>query len=441
MYRLLIVAIILLNVGESYGQSEKYFTLKETIGQVLSQNWEIRKMKQNIGMSEAEMRQANSAFLPSLSLSETYVTTTDPMMAFGTKLGQSSIASTDFNPELLNNPDRISNFNTKVEFHQPLFNWDGLKYKEASKYNYQASLSDMEWLNDALILQTKKLYFQLHLVRKAKQVVEKARIAAESNYNTSKNLFDQGMITKADLMGTELYVTQLKSEELKADHDIINLNEMILELLGSDEQIIFIPADSIPSHTVNMNGITDDEVLSERPDLKSLSFKSRASESNYLAKKSSIIPRFNAFGYYNLNDTKLFGTQADNYLLGIQVKWDVFKGGKNLASTQQAKYQKQYAQINYEQKRSEANRNLLKLRNDFQLASEQVKLAELSVKQARELFKIRSDRYAEGLEKTSGVIADESNYLNKEIGLIQNQLNYLVLLFQLETELSQDLIK
>jgi hypothetical protein len=39
-------------------------------------------------------------------------------MAFGSKLNQATITASDFNPEILNNPDRTTNFATKIEVLQ-----------------------------------------------------------------------------------------------------------------------------------------------------------------------------------------------------------------------------------------------------------------------------------------------------------------------------------
>ena len=61
-----------------------------------------------------------------------------------------------------------------------------------------------------------------------------------------------------------------------------------------------------------------------------------------------------------------------------------------------------------------------------------MELAELSAKQAKALYKIRQDRFGQGLEKTSDLLMAESNYMNQEIQLLKSQHAYLQLIFQLE---------
>jgi hypothetical protein len=46
-------------------------------------------------------------------------------------LNQATITASDFNPEILNNPDRTTNFATKIEVLQPIINVDGLYGRQA----------------------------------------------------------------------------------------------------------------------------------------------------------------------------------------------------------------------------------------------------------------------------------------------------------------------
>jgi hypothetical protein len=48
-------------------------------------------------------------------------------------LNQATITASDFNPEILNNPDRTTNFATKIEVLQPIINVDGLYGRQAAR--------------------------------------------------------------------------------------------------------------------------------------------------------------------------------------------------------------------------------------------------------------------------------------------------------------------
>ncbi|MGL1887465.1 MAG: TolC family protein [Reichenbachiella sp.] len=425
--------------GRAAAQEVKNLTLDEAVAEVLNNNWSLRMGQAQVQMSQADLTSANSAFLPTVSLSETYTTTNDPMMAFGTKLGQSAITAEDFNPDLLNHPDAIDNFATRLEVSQPLFNLDGLYGRQAAKAATEAAGKHQSWSQEMIVLQTKGLYHNIALAKKGQETIHQAVISAEENYKTAKNLFDQGLITNADLMGAELRFTQVKSQALQAKHYVADLNQRFLQLLGTDENIIINPTDTLQIREIDMAAIATMTSMDERADLQSMEIAVRASELNMKSQKSGFVPRVNAFGSYGLNDTQAFGNQSDNYLLGVQMKWDLFQGSKQIGKVQRSKYENELATLAYEEKQSSVKRDIMRLKNDLLLAQEQVVLAKLGAKQAQEVYKIRSNRYVEGLEKTSDLLMDESNYLNKQLDLLRAKNNYIQVLFRLETELSQDL--
>jgi hypothetical protein len=53
-------------------------------------------------------------------------------------LNQATITASDFNPEILNNPDRTTNFATKIEVLQPIINVDGLYGRQAARAKMNA---------------------------------------------------------------------------------------------------------------------------------------------------------------------------------------------------------------------------------------------------------------------------------------------------------------
>jgi outer membrane protein TolC len=193
--------------SEAIAQDTQSMSLEQAINTMLESNRQLKMAEQQSSIANADVMKANSVFLPSVSVSETFTTTTDPMMAFGTKLGQSAITAPDFNPDLLNDPNAINNFATRVEFVQPILNLDGIYGRQAAKAVSDATQHQQVWSQEMMVLHTKMMYYQLVLAKKGKETVDQAVITAKANYQTAQNLFDQGIITNADLMGAELRYT------------------------------------------------------------------------------------------------------------------------------------------------------------------------------------------------------------------------------------------
>src|SRR5689334_5583730 len=83
-------------------------TLKLTLTSALelakSHNYDIRIATAGRDEASADLAKSASVFLPQLSVTETFVSTNDPLNVFGLKLKQAIVASSDFDPRLLNAP-------------------------------------------------------------------------------------------------------------------------------------------------------------------------------------------------------------------------------------------------------------------------------------------------------------------------------------------------
>ena len=107
-------------------------SLQDALDAALKNNREIAMASLDEESASAGFKQTNAVFLPQLNLSYSAMSTNNPLNAFGFKLQQQSIAQSDFNPELLNNPSGTQNFMTKAEWKQPILNMDMLYMRKAA---------------------------------------------------------------------------------------------------------------------------------------------------------------------------------------------------------------------------------------------------------------------------------------------------------------------
>ena len=100
-------------------------SLEDVLAKVQESNSSIKVSEQEAQMAKYDYRFSNSIFLPQIAVSHTGLATTNPLMAFGSKLNQAILTQADFNPVLLNDPDQVENYATIVSVEQPLINLDG----------------------------------------------------------------------------------------------------------------------------------------------------------------------------------------------------------------------------------------------------------------------------------------------------------------------------
>ena len=197
-------------------------------------NLQIKIANQDFKSAQADYRQSKAIFLPSISASYTAIATTNPLMAFGSKLNQEVLTASDFNPALLNDPARIKNFATKIEVLQPLINVDGLYGRQAAKAKMEAFSLQTERTKEYLELEANKAFMELQLGYKAVTVLEKANKTAEANLKLIENYFKQGILQKTDLLSVQVRVNEIKNQLQYAKSNVQNASDYLALLLNED---------------------------------------------------------------------------------------------------------------------------------------------------------------------------------------------------------------
>jgi len=201
--KLLIVTLILLS-SFIRGQEVIMLTKSEVVSKVKENSNTLKISQQDVLAAKGDFQQTNAVFLPNITASHTGFSTTNPLMAFGSKLNQEILTQNDFNPSLLNNPTKTQNFATKLEIQQPLINLDGFYKRKAAKSKMNAVSLKTERIQDYLLFEVEKSYMQLQLAYTAVEVLEKALEAANANKKIADNNFKQGLLQRTDVLNVEV---------------------------------------------------------------------------------------------------------------------------------------------------------------------------------------------------------------------------------------------
>jgi len=437
-----ILSVLLVSFGiKTNAQQSIQLSLDTVVTKAIENNWQVKKSEAQLGMAKGDLMQANAAFLPNINVSETFINTTDPLNVFGFKLKQEVVSASDFNPMLLNDPEGIDNFTTRIAVEQPILNFDAFAGRGAAASNKKATELNLQWTKNLIALKAKHLYFNLQLANEQKVALENSKKALDENYKVTQNLYEEGLIQKVSLLDMELRMNGIETKILETENQINAVNLELTHFLGLDINSKIIPTDSIQDFTkVNIEQAAN-KVSEDRSDLQALSLQLKATNRMLNSSKMSFLPRLNAFGSYEWNEDKAFGTLANNYMVGAKLEWDIFKGGKNVGKFQKMKHQRNLMQISYDERLSDSERKLVKVKQQLTLAKKHVELTGKAASHAKEAYKIKSDRYTEGLEKTADLLVSENVLLNKQLAALQSVNNYQQLIFNLELLLEKEIIK
>ncbi|WP_282068128.1 TolC family protein [Olleya namhaensis] len=393
----------------------------DVLSKVSENNTSIKISEQDFNAARADYRQTNAVFLPNITASHTAMATTNPLMAFGSKLNQEILTQNDFSPALLNDPSQIENYATKFEIQQPLINLDGIYQRKAAKSKMEAMSLKTERTQEYLVFEVDKAYMQLQLAYKAVTVLEKALVAANANKKLADDSFKQGYLQRADVLNVEVRVTEVQNQLQTAKSNVQNASNYLSFLMNDDTYVVYIPTDELTIATFTL----EDKMVSEnRSDIKAMQLASNAYEAMNKADKMAFLPRLNAFGSYELYDDKIFQGDANGYLFGAQLSWDIFKGSKRFGKVQKSKAEFEKSKLEYNQYVSQSNLELNKAKRAFIDAENKLKLTTLALQQSEESLRIRTNRFKEGLEKTSDLLIAETQYAQKQLEYYQTIFEY-----------------
>jgi outer membrane protein TolC len=419
---ILLTGIILISAF-SYGQDTLTISKSELWQKGSDKNLQIKIANQEFKSAQADYRQSNAIFLPNITASHTAISTTNPIMAFGSKLNQGILTASDFDPNLLNKPNRTQNFATKIEILQPIINVDGIYARKAAKAKMNAFALQTERTKEYLELEVNKSFMELQLAYKAVAVLEKANTTVDANLKLVENYFKQGILQKTDLLSVQVRTNEIKNQLQYAKSNVQNASDYLAFLLNEDiGDKVYKPTEALENTIAIIN--IDTKLSENRKDIQAMDQSTEAYQKMMLSSKMNFLPRLNAFGSYELYDDTLFGTKAKGYVVGAQLSWNVFDGFKTIGKMEKAKADFQKAEIETQQYKAKSQLELNKTNRQIKDAENKVNLSKLDLEQSREAYRIRSNRFTQGLEKTTDLLLSETQMFKKELEYLQSVFEY-----------------
>lgn len=404
----------------SFGQQSYPLSFDEVKSKVLKENLDLKTAEQLFKEAQGDFRQTNSLLMPSVSVSHTALTTTNPLMAFGFKLNQEQLTAADFNPDLLNNPEQIETFATRLEVVQPLINLDGFLARSAAKLKMEATELQALRAIEYMELGVFQAFKQLELTYELVDVYQKAKETADAHYKLVSDYVNEGLAKENDRLMVAVRVSEMKSALAHAKRLLNNASDRIFLMMNMDPEgrVILPQGDS----NTTVSG-SEDQSIDTRKDIQAYAKATEAYQKMYQSSSFSLAPRLNAFANYEMYDTEAFQTSAKGYTIGAQLSWNVFDGFKSAGKIQKAKAQYLKAQFQEEAYLDQSKAELVAAERQKLDAENQLELAELSLNQAKEAFRIVEDRFKEGLEKTSDLLLVETQFYQKQLAYQQALFN------------------
>jgi outer membrane protein len=292
-----------------------------------------------------------------------------------------------------------------INVYQTIYDFGArTSHYDASKLSFDVTKLDIDRIKNLVALDFLTAYFNLLETEKLILVAQKEVERFESHLKVAKSLYEEGVITKNDLLQAEVKLSDARQQLLTTKNlraiNMSIINNILSFPLTNEIQVIDVSSDlSLNYELVN----AWENAENQRLELKIIENQLKINDLEENAKKSEYYPSLYAQGGYNYTENR-FLLHEDNWSLIVGINFNLFSGGSTKAEVSKLKYRKiqllEQREKLLDDIKLEVGKNYLEMKN----ADEKIQVTKDAVSQAEENLRINKIKYEEGIGTATDVI-------------------------------------
>ncbi len=392
-------------------QQPTSLSLQQAVNIALEKNPQRKTALADTRAASADVKEARSSLLPHVAFSEIATRGNDPVYVFGSKLRQQRFTTGDFALNVLNTPTPFGNFATRFGGTWNLFDsfasWHAVNRVERMK---DATGHQLDRTDQEIVFRVVDSYYTVLVARKQLEAAEQAMKTAQAILGRSKDRFESGVVVESDYLSAQVRLASRKQELIHAQNNLALAQVQLSTAMGLSTENVFDPAANLAERNLPATSLEDLEkqAVEMRPDLKRVRSEEAAQQQSVSIAKSAFGPRVNAFaGWEADNPTFVAGGGGNNWLAGIEVQFDIFKGGAKRAQLSRERAMQEKVAALKEMATDAVRLEVRRAYYDVDAARQQVEVARAAIAESQESLRINQNRYDSGLSTITDLLAAE----------------------------------
>ncbi|MEA2064453.1 MAG: TolC family protein [Gemmatimonadota bacterium] len=366
--------------------------------------------------------------LPHVSVSEVFSRGNDPVFAFGSKLRQAGFRAMDFDLPRLNEPGPITNYATRVVVEQPIFSGGQSYYnRKVADAVLTAARRSADFTREQTVFDVRRSYYSSILARESLAVIDAAQAAASSHKHQAAQRLSAGMATRADELKAAVRVSELEQQRIRAENAVTVAVEYLKLAAGwrEDKDKFLYPAEKLAAPGFNTG--LDSLVAFALARHGSLAAAGSAAEAAGFAARAAVgevIPHLNAFFQYQSDSRRAFGSDGDNWMVGVVADWKLFSGFGSIGKIKSSQARREKARYELSLMRHKVEVEVREAYLDTRAAARRIEVAGQATEQAGESLRILENQYREGLATITDLLDTELAATNSRLSYVQALYEY-----------------
>lgn len=410
----------------------RQWSLKDCIDYALANNIQLQKAKVQQLSALEDIKQSQSALLPSLSLSTSQNVTYNPWPEQGSAMIAGNKVQADVKKVYYNGSYSLSG-NWTV--------WNGGQNTNTVKLNKlaaeQARLDSAVTANNVLE-QIAQLYVQILYSDEAISVTKESLKTSQANEERGKTMVSVGKMSKADLAQLTAQRAEDEYSIVEAESNLRNYKRQLKQLLqiaDNDEFDVVIPSTTDEMALKDVPALNDVYAasLTQRPEIQNAKLGIESSDLSVKIAKAGKMPTVSLNAGLSTSTTSMsqngWGNQMKNNFTvggGVSVSIPLFDNRKTKTSINKAMLQKESYLLDLQDKQT----TLYSTVENYWLQAvnnqNKFKAARVSTESAQASYELLSEQFNQGLKNIVELMTGKTNLLQAQQNELQSK--YLAIL-------------
>lgn len=392
----------------------------------MAQNVQLRILRQQEEMARSRAKTARTAKLPEVQVG-----------LKGGYLGQPIVFHEGLShPTRPQSPHWLQNY--EIDLSQPIYQGGRIRYS-IEKADIEQKIAELQTLqNEADIkLALLEQYMQLFSLYKQQTVLARNIEESTKRLENIKSKKRQGLITNNDVLRSELQLTNDRLALQEVDNSLTLMSQQLDILLGLDEQTLIVPDTTLLRQINPTSDYADYLQKAYRDDwtMRRLRQETQLALNNQRLVKAEFLPQLSLYAGNTLA-RPITRTMADYYNnswnIGLTLSYPLSSLYKNRHKLEEARLNIDASQQQEELRKQSLRMEIRTALIRHQEAQDRVKALELSVRQARESYRIMRNRYFGQLSILTDLLDANSVLLDAELQLTTARARVIYTYYELQ---------
>ena len=253
---------------------------------------------------------------------------------------------------------------------------------------------------------TKKAYLDVLMAKSLIDVYRKQLTTVEKHLEKVEEFFKEGLVARIEILQTKVKLSQIKRDLRKAEGEFRIALENLKNVLNINKEIDVEPVNIKIPNTLNLTPLIE-KAYKNRAIIKAMSLKTNQIERYEKIELSPFLPKIFAQAKYFYTDQYPYLDPKENYAVTLGLNWQ-FQGLKPYYASLKLKQDYIKMKLKIQQVKNNIRLQVKAAYERFLTAKENLKLAEDSLSEAEEYYRLTVEQFNNQLATTTDVLDAES---------------------------------